>query len=110
MNLNRRLLAAALALAAIAAAGTASADTRWEHAHPRQAQVLERDARLRHEIRAERREGGISRAKAHRLLVSDRGIAREDHRMARTDGGHITKAEQHRLNTRENHLARRVPS
>jgi hypothetical protein len=110
MNFNRRLLVAAFGLAAITAAGTASAETRWEHAHPRQAQVLERDARLRHEIRAERREGEISRTKAHRLLVADRRIAHEDHRLAQGHDGGITKAEQHRLNGQETRLARHVPS
>jgi hypothetical protein len=108
MTFKRNLLVAALGVAAIAAAGSASAETRWEHNHPRQDQVLDRDAHQRHEIRAEARAGEISPAKAHRLLRHERQIAREDHRMAHRNGGYITKAEQHRLNRQENRVARHM--
>ena len=84
---------------------SASAQT-FDQAHPRQAEVLARDAHQRHEIRAEARAGEISPAKAHRLLRHERRIAREEHRMARRNGGYITKAEQHRLNRQENRVAR----
>lgn len=105
MTFKRNLLVAVLGLAALTAAGAASAETRWEHQHPRQDQVLDRDAHLRHEVRAERRAGEISPAKAHRLLRREHQIAREDHRMAHRNGGYITRAEQHRLNHQENRLA-----
>ena len=108
MTFKRNLLVAALGLAAIAAAGSASAETRWEQHHPRQDQVLDRDAHLRHDVRVERREGDISRAQAHHMLRHDRQIAREDHRMARRNGGYITKAQQHRMNRQENRPANHV--
>jgi hypothetical protein len=108
MTLKRNLIAATLGLAAIAAAGAASAQTRFDETHPRQAQVLSRDGHLRHEIVAERRAGEISPAKAHRLMIRQGHIAREEHRMSRANGGYITKAEQHRLNIQENRLARHV--
>lgn len=108
MSFKRNLLVATLGLAAIAAAGSASAETRWEHNHPRQDQVLDRDAHQRHVIRAEARAGEISPAKAHRMLHHERQIAREDHRMAARNGGYITKAEQHRINRQENRVASHV--
>jgi hypothetical protein len=109
MKIRSRLLVAALGLAVAASAGAASAETRWEQHHPRQDQVLDRDAHLRHEIRAERRAGEISPVKAHRLLVKDRQIAREDHAIAHANGGYITPREQHIMNRQETGLAHRVP-
>ena len=110
MKTKSRLLVAALGLAVVASASAASAETRWERQHPRQDQVLDRDAHLRREIRAERRAGEISPARAHRLLVKDRHIAREDHAIARTNGGYISPREQHIMNRQETRLARHVPS
>lgn len=109
MDFKRSLVIATLSLAAIATAGAASAETRWDARHPRQDQVLDRDAHLRHEIRTERREGRLSPAKAHRLLVKERQIAREDHAIARAEGGHITRREQHALNHQQTRVARRLP-
>jgi hypothetical protein len=109
MSTKRNVLIAMLSVVAIgAAAGSASAETRWEHRHPRQDQVLDRDAHLRREIRTERREGELSRPQAHRLLASDRMIAREDHLTARANGGYITRHEQHNMNRQEHALARRI--
>ena len=109
MKIKRTLFAVILGTAAIAAAGGASAETRWEHHHPRQDQVLDRDAHLRREVRVERREGEISRGQAHRMLVADRAIAREDHRMAHINGGYITPGQQRHMNHQETRLAHRIP-
>ena len=57
----------------------------------------------RAQIRAEERRGEISRAKAHRMLVVDRHIARR----ARLHGGHLTRVQAHRLHRQEVALRRR---
>ena len=108
MSFKRNLLVATLGLAAIAAAGSASAETRWEHNHPRQDQVLDRDAHQRHVIRAEARAGEISPAKAHRMRRHAVILAGDLPLMAARNGGYITKAEQHRINRQENRVASHV--
>lgn len=110
MNTKFRAMIAAFGLLVVGAvASTASADTRWEYNHPRQDQVLDRAAHERHAIRAERREGDLSKAAAHRLMIRDHRIAREDRFLARANGGYITKGEQHRLNHQENGVRRHIP-
>jgi hypothetical protein len=101
-------LALGLTLAA-GLAGAASAETRWERNHPRQDQVLDRDAHLRGDIRHEYREGDLTRGQETRLLRKDREIAREDHVMARINGGYITKGEHRLMNRQETRLDRHIP-
>jgi hypothetical protein len=111
MELKRKILIAVLGLMASGAVlSTASAETRFDAVHPRQAEVLHRAAHQRHLIRMERREGKISPAKAHRLLVRERAVVREDRAMARANGGHITKVEQKTLNHQETVTRRHIPS
>lgn len=108
-----RLLLGALAAASVAgvaaAASAAPAEGAFAAHHPRQAQVLSRAANERMRIREERREGALSRGQAHRLLVVDKRIVRQERRMARANGGFITKAQQHRLNREEGRVGRHVP-
>ena len=56
----------------------------------------------RAQIRAEERAGKISPAKAHRMLVVDRHIARH----ARLHGGHLTRVEARRLHRQEVRIQR----
>lgn len=102
----------ALGLLSLAAGGViasaASAETPWQAHHPRQAEVLHRDAHQRAVVRAEGRDHLISRAKEHRLLKTDRRIDRQDHLLARANGGSITRHEQGVLNHEENRVGRRV--
>jgi len=110
MNIKRTLIAGALALTtAVSLAGVASAETPSQAHHPRQEQVLHRVQHQRRLVRQERREGELGRYQARRLLARDTRIAREDHRLARRNGGYITKVQQHRLNRQENHLRQRIP-
>lgn len=110
MNLKRTALVAALgALVAGASLGAASAQP-FAPAHPRQAQVLDRAAHQRAVIRHEERTGRISPMKAHRLLIANKRLAMKEHRMARRNGGYITKRQQHRLDKQETHIARRARS
>lgn len=90
-------------------ASAAAADTPWQAHHPRQEQVLTRDARQRGEIRAERREGDLSKAQARRLLTTERRIDRQDRLLARANGGYITKHEQRFLNREESRVSHHIP-
>lgn len=110
MTTKRNLIIAAFSLLAVAgAAAGASAETRWDAHHPRQAEVLDRLAHQRARIRHEVRAGELSRVQARRILVRDRRIAREDRRLARVNGGRITRGEQRLLNHQENLTSRRIP-
>jgi hypothetical protein len=101
---------AAASLAGVAAAASAAPVTgAFGPDHPRQAQVLTRAANERIRIREERREGVLSRGQAHRLLVADKRIVRQEHRMARANGGRITRGEQQRLNREEGAVGRHIP-
>ena len=113
MKVASRLLLGVFATASLAgaaaAASAAPVDGAFADRHPRQAQVLTRAANERTRIREERREGELSRGQAHRLLVADKRIVRQEHRMARANGGFITKAQQHRLNREEGAVGRHIP-
>ena len=110
MGLARTLSLSVLTLVAGGMiASAAAAETPWQAHHPRQAEVLARDAHQRAVIRTERREGDLSRVQAHRLLVKDRRIDRQDHLLARANGGHITKPENRFLNREENRVGRHIP-
>jgi hypothetical protein len=90
-------------------ATAASAETPFQAHHPRQAEVLKRDAHQRALIHEERREGDLSKAKARHLLAVDRRIAHRDHVLARAHGGHITRHEQRVLNHEESRVGQRIP-
>jgi hypothetical protein len=99
-------LAATVSLACLAA--PAMADTPWQAHHPRREQVNNRLGRQNARIHREVREGEMSRAKAARLHHADRGIRRQERRMAVRNGGYITKRQQARINREENHVGRRI--
>ncbi len=101
------ILFAALTLGAGIA--SASAETRFQEAHPRRTEVLARARAENHRITEARREGDINGAQAHRLREHNRDIVRREQRLARRQGGMITRGEQVRLNHAENRLARHTP-
>lgn len=101
----------ALALVAFGAATFtvgAMAETPWQQAHPRRTEV---NARLDHQnqrIHNEVKSGEISKGQAAALHKQDRQIRREEHAMARQDGGHITKLDQRALNQQENGVSAQI--
>ena len=101
----------ALALVAFGAATFtvgAMAETPWQQAHPRRTEV---NARLNHQdrrINNEVKSGEISKGQAATLHKEDRQIRREEHAMARQDGGHITKLDQRALNQQENGVSAQI--
>ena len=99
-------VAAAVALACLAA--PAMAQTAWQAEHPRRAQVDARlrtqDARIDEELSA----GRISPARAAHLHAADERIRAHEQRLAAMHGGHITAADQARLNAEEDRVSRRI--
>ncbi|MBS0220008.1 MAG: hypothetical protein JSR91_04620 [Proteobacteria bacterium] len=90
------------------AAGNAFADTPWERHHPRREQVNDRLENQSRRINHEYRGGELTHRQAHQLHRDDRGIRYEERRMARLDGGHITRADGYALNQQENAVSRMI--
>ncbi len=105
----RKLLTVAVVGFSLAGLGSgALAQTPWQKAHPRRAEVNRRLANQNRRIRNERRSGQISGRQAAQLHREDHTIRGEERAMARTNGGHITKAEQQALNQQENQQSRAI--
>lgn len=99
---------AAVAAFALSFSGIASAQTHWDAAHPRRAEVNHRLANQNRRIHDEVRDGDMSHAQAATLHKDDRQIRREERLMASQDGGHITKQEQRTLNQQENRVSKQI--
>lgn len=109
MNIKKTALMAVLGVMLTGTAvTTASAETPWQANHPRRVEVNHRLQNQAERISAARQAGEISARKAHRLRVADHHILRQERRMARMHGGHLTRAEQHRLNREENRTSARI--
>jgi hypothetical protein len=87
---------------------TANAETAWQKAHPRRAEVNHRLANQNRRIHEERKEGELSAAQAAALHKDDRQIRQEERDMASQNGGHITKQEQRTLNQQENAVSKQI--
>lgn len=101
-------LAAVGALTLLTAATGASAQTPWQHHHPRRVEVNHRLANQNRRIHTERREGEITGRQARDLHMEDRGIRGQERMFASRHHGHLTKAEQHRLNREENGVSKQI--
>lgn len=101
-------LSLAAALTSAAVADSASAMTHWQHQHPRRVEVNARLDYQHHRIAEERREGDLTRRQARELRSEDRHIRAEERFDAARHHGHLTWAEQHRLNRQENQVSRRI--
>jgi hypothetical protein len=100
------LFAATLAVAGLGLA--TSADAGWRANHPRRAEVNARLANQDRRIHQERKEGEITAAQAHDLHAEDRGIRGQERYEASLNNGHVTHAEQARLNHEENQVSRQI--
>jgi hypothetical protein len=108
MKLRTLLIAAAGLTMAAGAATAASAESRWQYDHPRRVEVNHRLDHLDRSIRHERRDGEISRFRAHRLHAEVHSIRSQERYFARRDGGHLTAWEHHRLNREANGVRHRI--
>jgi hypothetical protein len=96
------------AVLSVAVATNASAETKWEKAHPRRDQVNDRLAHQNARIHQEVKEGDLTKAQAAALHKDDAQIRAEERAMASQNGGHITKAEQAVLNQQENAVSKKI--
>lgn len=109
-NSARKSLTFAAALVSLAAlAGTASADTTWQKNHQRRTQVNSRLANQNRRIHNDVKDGTLSKARAAQLHREDHQVRTEERDMASQNGSHITKPEQHVLNSQENAISNQIP-
>ncbi|MDR3683716.1 MAG: hypothetical protein P4L11_08305 [Geothrix sp.] len=99
------ILAAALLLAS---AGASAQETQWQKDHPRRAEVNGRLANQNERIQQGEKNGQLTPGQAKQLHKEDKGIRKEERRMAARDGGHITKRDQAKLNRQENRVSKQI--
>ena len=107
-KLKTLLAAAGLVVALAGAAGAAQADTPWQAHHPRREEVNNRLAVQNFRIHQARRSGDIGPLQAYRLHMADLRIRMQERWFASHNRGHITRAEQFRLNHEENRVSHRI--
>jgi hypothetical protein len=90
------------------ATSSLAADSTWAKNHPRRAQVNSRLNNQNNRIKAERKEGEITKGQAAQLHHEDHQIRGEERAMASQNGGHITKQEQRTLNQQENKVSEQI--
>ena len=108
MKLRNLLIAVAGLTMAAGVAGAASAETPWQHQHPRRVEVNHRIEHLDRSIRSERREGHLNAWQARRLRDHVHMIRFQERHFARRHGGHLTRHEQARLNHEEGGVRHRI--
>ena len=104
------IAAALIASAAIAVPNAASARTGWQRHHPERTEINQRIRRQDRRIRAERREGDLTRGQAQALRSEDRAVLRQERADARADGnhGHLNRAQIGTLNAELNANSRGI--
>jgi len=98
-------------LSGVFAAGVATsamAESKWGKEHPRRHEVNDRLANQNRRIHNQVKDGEMSKAEARKLHKEDHQIRQEERDMARQNGGHITKQEQHVLNQQENAVSKQI--
>ena len=107
MTLSKTAGALALLLALGVGAAGASAQT-FDQTHPRRAEVNTRLATQNARIREGVASGALNHRQARRLHADDRAIRGEERAEASVNGGHVTRAEQRRINRQENRNSRAI--
>jgi hypothetical protein len=102
------LIVGLIGTAASSAMATASTDTTWQKNHPRREQVNNRLANQDRRIKAEVKQGELTKSRAAALHKEDHQIRTEERLMASQNGGHITKQEQKTLNQQENAVSKQI--
>ena len=104
-------LVAKLAMAALVSSLTALSVEAPAHAgkfaehHPRRAEVLHRDANLRHSTNAEK---GHLGGHYKQLRAEERGIHQQERADKNANGGYITKSQQRQLNREESGVRNQI--
>ena len=102
------LIAGLIGTAALSAMAAASTDTAWQQRHPRREQVNDRLINQNKRVKAEVKQGELTKSQAAALRKQDRRIRTEERLMASQNGGHITKQEQKTLNQQENAVSKQI--
>jgi hypothetical protein len=84
------------------------AETQWEKDHPRRDEVNDRLENQNSRIDDGREDGTLTGKEARKLHGEDRAIRRQERRYARHHGGHISTAEQQKLNREENQVSSQI--
>ena len=92
----KTILAASIATLFLAA--PAMAETPFQKAHPRRAEVNHRERVQTHAINKAKRDGDITQAEAHNLHKQDVAIKKDERADVTANGGYLTKAETKDLN------------
>jgi hypothetical protein len=108
MKLSQLSLAALVAALCLAVAPAAHADNNWKKKHPRRAEVLKRDNRLKNRTQNAENKGKITQGQANHLEGEEAAIRNQEQADAAANGGHITKGEQRDLNREENKVNREL--
>lgn len=111
MSKFARLIAIFTLLGAVGAVASPAfaAEGQWAKDHPRRAEVNHRLDNQSRRIHRDVRKGELTHAQAAQLHHQDRQIRHEERAMARQNGGHLTRAEQHVLNRQENAVSHEIP-
>jgi hypothetical protein len=104
MKLRHLLIVAAGVATFVGAATSASATTEWQHNHPARVEVNHRRGYLNGDIQNARRDDHLTRLQALRLHVQANQVRYQERVFSHHNGGHLTLAEQARLNQDENHI------
>ena len=104
MRLRNLLIAVAGLAAVVGAADSASASTLWQRDHPGRVEVNHRRGYLNADIQNARRDGHLRRLQAMRLRVQVNQVRYHERVFSHQHGGHLTLAEQSRLNQQESRI------
>jgi hypothetical protein len=107
MNVKIFALMSVLALATVSTNARAE-EGQFAKKHPRRAQVLRRDRRLKNQTENAEKSGKITDAQADKLEKEEGAIKNQEQADAAANGGHITKGEQRQLNREENRVHRQL--
>jgi hypothetical protein len=107
MNAKKLLIAAAGLALALGGVSAASAQD-FAQTHPRRAEVNQRLNNQDARIQNAQATGAISPAKAARLHAADHRTRVRGRQYAANHNGHISRAEQRRLNHRETRTSQRI--
>jgi hypothetical protein len=106
--MNTKTILASVAVLGAILGSTSSpslAQNRFDANHPRRAEVLGRTGNLNQRINNNR---GNLGGHYGQLKHEDKQIRKQEQRMARNNGGYVTRGQQAKLNREENHVNNQI--
>lgn len=104
----RGILVCGAALFALSAPGAFAQSGNSTTAERKPATILQRKENQQDRIAQGVRSGQLTPGETARLERQQQGINREQHRMRRSDNGHLTRADRKALNRRQNRASRNI--